>query len=273
MRGRRASGRRFPTSSTACWSRSTTSTLISSARGQRERPSFPSRRTAPMDGATASRTSRGTAGCSWRKPATGDRTQSQEDRSAQPAPAAQVRGRAWRCRGIQPAAREGQADRARAHRAPGRPQLVRGARHLRHPSRRGSGHGCQARARRRRGDRDGEDRRPRRDALQPRRFGVRRLARRGLRREGHQGDGPCHAQPHPDHRHQRLWRRPHPGGRGLACRLRGDLLAQRRVERGDPAAEPDPRSVHRRRRVLARDDRLHLHGSRRRATCSSPGPR
>ena len=46
-----------------------------------------------------------------------------------------------------------------------------------------------------------------------------------------QGDGHGAALPLPDHRHQRLRRRPHPGGRRLAGRLRRHLRPQRRRPR------------------------------------------
>ena len=60
--------------------------------------------------------------------------------------------------------------------------------------------------------------------------------------------------------HQRLGRRADPGGRRLARRLRRDLLAQRAVLRRDPADLARHGPVRRRRRLLARDDRLRPHG-------------
>ena len=67
-------------------------------------------------------------------------------------------------------------------------------------------------------------------------------------------------------------RGPHPGGRGLAALLRRDLPPQRRGVGRHPPDQRDPRALRRRRRVLAGHDRLHLHGPRHVATCSSPGP-
>ena len=76
----------------------------------------------------------------------------------------------------------------------------------------------------------------------------------------------------PADRDQRLRRRADPGGRRLARRLRRDLLAQRPGLGRDPADQPDHGPVRRRRRLLARDDRLRLHGRGHARTCSSPGP-
>ena len=64
---------------------------------------------------------------------------------------------------------------------------------------------------------------------------LRRLPRRGLRREDRQGHGPRHEDRLPDHRHQRLRRRAHPGGRGLARPVRRDLPPQRPRLRRHPA--------------------------------------
>ena len=64
----------------------------------------------------------------------------------------------------------------------------------------------------------------------------------------------------PGDRDQRLGRGADPGGRRLARRLRRRLRAQRAVLRRDPAAQPDHGPVRGRRRLLAGDDRLHLHG-------------
>src|SRR5207245_1815035 len=54
--------------------------------------------------------------------------------------------------------------------------------------------------------------------------------------------------------------RPDPGSRGLAGRLRGDLLPERVLERRGAAAQRHPRPLRRRRRLLARHDRLHRDG-------------
>ena len=90
---------------------------------------------------------------------------------------------------------------------------------------------------------------------------LRRLAQRGVRREDLQGDGPRDAERRAGHRPQRLRRRAHPGGRRLARRLRRHLPPQHARVRRRPADQRDPRSVRRRRGVLARDHRLHLHGA------------
>ena len=104
------------------------------ARPERDDPLRAVEITASTASATARKTSRATAGCSCRV-ADGGSPQAPQGRPAQPAAPAQVRRGPRRRRGVQPPAREGQADRARAHRAPGRPQLVRGDRHLRHAPR------------------------------------------------------------------------------------------------------------------------------------------
>ena len=89
---------------------------------------------------------------------------------------------------------------------------------------------------------------------------LRRHALRGLRREDLQGHGPRPQARLPADRDQRLGRRAHPGGRRLARRLRGDLLAQRPGLGRDPADQPDHGAERGRRRLLARDDRLRAHG-------------
>ena len=61
---------------------------------------------------------------------------------------------------------------------------------------------------------------------------------------------------------QRRRRRPDPRGRGQPRQLRRHLPPQRAVVGCDPADLGDPRTVRRRCRVLAGDDRLHLHGAR-----------
>ena len=63
-------------------------------------------------------------------------------------------------------------------------------------------------------------------------------------------------------RAQRRRRRPHPGGRRQPGQLRRDLPPQREVVGCGAADLGDPRAVRRWRRVLAGDDRLHLHGAR-----------
>ena len=104
------------------------------------------------------------------------------------------------------------------------------------------------------------DRRPPRVRLQPGLHGLRRLARRGHGREDVQDHGPGGQDRLPGDRHQRLRRRAHPGGRRLARRLRRRLPAQRPLLRRDPADLGDHGPVRGRRRLLAGDHRLHLHG-------------
>ena len=90
--------------------------------------------------------------------------------------------------------------------------------------------------------------------------GLRRLARRGLRREDRQGHGPRAEDRLPGHRHQRLRRRPHPGGRRLARPVRRDLPPQRPRLRRHPADLADHGPVRRRRGLLPRAHRLHRDG-------------
>ena len=65
-----------------------------------------------------------------------------------------------------------------------------------------------------------------------------------------------------DHRPVRRRRRPHPGGRGGARRLRRGVQAQRHRLGRHPADLGDHGPVRRRRRLFAGDDRFHLHGAR-----------
>ena len=101
---------------------------------------------------------------------------------------------------------------------------------------------------------------------------LRRLALRGLRREDLQGHGPGRQVRLPADRDQRLGRGADPGRRRLARRLRRDLLAERPGLRGDPAVQPDHGPLRGRRRLLARDDGLRLHGRRTRSYMFITGP-
>ena len=83
---------------------------------------------------------------------------------------------------------------------------------------------------------------------------------RGVRGEGLQGHGPGREVRLPGHRDQRLGRRADPGGRRLARRLRGDLLAQRAGVGRRPADLARDGAVRGRRRLLARDHRLRADG-------------
>ena len=73
-------------------------------------------------------------------------------------------------------------------------------------------------------------------------------------------DGPRGEVRLPGDRDQRLGRRADPGGRRLARRLRGDLLAERPVLGRDPADQPRDGPVRGRRGLLARDHRLRPDG-------------
>ena len=92
---------------------------------------------------------------------------------------------------------------------------------------------------------------------------LRRRARRGVRREDPQGDGPRRVGRRAAHRPQRRRRRPHPGRCRVARVVRRHLLPQREVVGRDPADQRRARAVRGRRGLLARDDRLHLHGEGR----------
>ena len=157
-------------------------------------------------------------------------------------------------------ARGGQPPRPRASREALRPGLVRRARPLRPPSRVELRDDGAAPVRRRRRHRLRLDLRPQGLRLLAGLHRLRRLAERGLRREDLQGHGPGRQVRLPGDRDQRLRRRADPGGRRLARRLRRDLLAQRPGvgRRAADLARDGP--VRGRRRLLARDDRLHLHG-------------
>ena len=90
--------------------------------------------------------------------------------------------------------------------------------------------------------------------------GIRRVAVGGPRREDLQGHGPRDQGGRAGDRPQRLGRRAHPGRRRLARRLCRSVPAQRAGVWRDPADLAHHGPLRRRRRVLARDDRLHLHG-------------
>ena len=163
-------------------------------------------------------------------------------------------------RAVDQTARQGQDDRARADRPVSRPGLVHRARRAGQASRHRVRRRGQPALRRRRGHRFRHRRRASGLRVQPGLHRVRRLARRGLRREDRQGDGPRAQDRLPDHRDQRRRRRADPGGRGRARPVRRDLLPQRDRIRGDPADLADHGPVRRRRRLLARHHRLHADG-------------
>ena len=113
---------------------------------------------------------------------------------------------------------------------------------------------------RRRRHRLRHDQRPAGVRLQPGLHRLRRRAVRGARREDLQGDGPGDEGRRAGDRPQRLGRRAHPGGRGLARRLCRRVPAQRDGLGRGAADQHDHGAVRRRRGLLAGDDRLHLHG-------------
>ena len=116
---------------------------------------------------------------------------------------------------------------------------------------------------RRRRHRLGHHQRPHGVRLRQGLHGLRRLAVRGARAEDHQDPGHGAEDARAGDRPVRRRRRTHPGGRRGARRLRRGLQAQRRrLERRHPADLGDHGPVRRRRRLLAGDDRLHLHGPR-----------
>ena len=108
----------------------------------------------------------------------------------------------------------------------------------------------------------GHDRRPQGLRVQPGLHGLRRGARRGVRREDPQAHGPGAQGRRAGHRPQRRCRCPHPGGRGLPRHLRRHLLPQREGLGGDAADLGDHGPVRRRRGLQPGDDRLRLHGRR-----------
>ena len=114
-----------------------------------------------------------------------------------------------------PARQEGHPERPRAHPRAARPgQLPR-------DRRAGQDAGRSERVlRRRRGHRPRHHRRPPGRRVQPRPDGVPGFGRRDVRPQGRQADGVGGHGRLPDHRHQRLRRRPHPGRRDVAGLVR-----------------------------------------------------
>ena len=160
------------------------------------------------------------------------------------------------------AARQGQADRARAHRTADGSRLVRGVRHVRRAPRHRFRHGEDQDPRRRRRHRLGHRQRPHRLRVRQGFHRVRRLSQRGACEEDHQDPGHGDQEPRADHRPVRRRRRAHPGGRRGARRLWRGVPAQRAGLRRHPADLADHGPLRRRRRLFAGDDRLHLHGAR-----------
>ncbi|MDF9815259.1 hypothetical protein M2266_004490 [Streptomyces sp. SPB162] len=153
------------------------------------------------------------------------------------------------------AARQGQADRAGANRTPPRRGFVRRARRARPPpvDQLQPGEDPPLRRRRRHGVRHGRG--PSGGRLLAGLHRLRRRPGRGLRREDRQGHGLGDEDRLPDHRHQRLRRRPHPGGCGLTGHVRRDLPPQHPRLRCDPADLVDRGPVRGRARCTRRPSR------------------
>ena len=160
------------------------------------------------------------------------------------------------------AAQARQADRPRAPRTPDGQGLVRGVRHVRRAPLGRIRHGALEDPRRRRGHRLGHRQRPHGVRLRQGLHRVRRLALRDPRAEDHQDPGHGAEGARADHRPVRRRRRPHPGGRRLARRLRRGVQAQRPLLGRHPADQRHHGAVRGRRRLFAGDDRFHLHGAR-----------
>ena len=160
------------------------------------------------------------------------------------------------------AAREGQAHGARARRAARGPGLVPGDRPLRRAPLPRLRDRTQPPRRRRRHHRLRHGGRPQGVRRVAGLHGVRRLAGRGPRAEDLQGPGPGDVDRRAVHPDQRLGRRADPGGRREPRRLRLHVRTQRARLGRDPADQRDHGPVRRRRRLLPRDHRLHLHGPR-----------
>ncbi len=134
-------------------------------------------------------------------------------------------------------------------------------------------HGEAEDPRRRRRHRLGHHQRPHRLSCSPRTSPCSAArCQRGPRPEDHQGAGHGAEGARAGHRPVRRRRRAHPGGRRRARRLWRGVQAQRHLVRRDPADFRHHGPVRGRRRLFAGHDRLHLHGARHLATCSSPAP-
>ena len=160
------------------------------------------------------------------------------------------------------AAQARQADRTRAARAVDGQGLVRGVRHVRRAPLGRLRHGEQQDSRRRRRHRLGHGQRPHGVRLRQGLHRVRRLAVRGARAEDRQDPGHGDEGARAHHRPVRRRRRPHPGRRGGARRLRRGVQAQRHRVGRDPADFRHHGAVRGRRCLFARDDRFRLHGAR-----------
>ena len=141
-------------------------------------------------------------------------------------------------------------------------ELVRGVRHVRRAPLLRIRHGEDEDRRRRRGHRLGHRQRPLDLRVRQGFHRVRRRAVGDARAEDHQDPGHGDAGAGADRRPVRCRRRPHPGRRRRARRLRRGVQAQRHRLRRHSADFGDHGAVRRRRRLFAGDDRFHLHGAR-----------
>ncbi len=189
----------------------------------------------------------------------GVRIDARQDRGSETAPGAGLQRRIPPSR--RTPARQGQDAGAGADRLPARRGFLPRARPARPPPRpRLRARGAPVHGRR--DHRLGHRRRAQGVRVRPGLHGLRRRPRRGVRREDPQADGPRPEGGGSRRRAQRRRRRPHPGRRGEPGELRGHLPPQRAVVGRGAADLGDPRPVRRRCRLLAGDDRLHLHGAR-----------
>ncbi len=116
--------------------------------------------------------------------------------------------------------------------------------------------------RRRRGHRPRHHQRPPGRRVQPRPDGVPGLGRRDVRPQGRQADGVGGDGRLPDHRHQRLRRRPHPGRGHLAGVVRRAGPPPRTVARPGAGGVHHPRQMRWRSGVFADPDRPGGRGAR-----------
>ena len=126
--------------------------------------------------------------------------------------------------------------------------------------------------RRRRGHRPRHHQRPAGRRLQPRPDGVPGLGRRDVRPQGRQADGVGGDGRLPDHRHQRLGRRPHPGRGDLAGLVRRAGPPPRAAARPGAGGLASSSANALAERCIRRSRPTWSSRCATRATCSSPVP-